>query len=412
MFLRLWNFLRGYVRVAVTGFQVERFLNMAVYRGIFLWDVLRTDEGIEMNVSIKGFKMLRTYSRKTKCRTRIVKKTGLPFIIFRYRKRKLLLGGVLFFALSLYALSSFIWRVDIIGTETLDHDEVRAFLAEQGLGVGSFKYFINYKELTRELIANFAEIGFADIYTRGTRTAVLLAEAIPAQHLIDRATPTHVIADRDGLITNVTAGAGAPMARAGDIVQAGEMLVSGMLQIQSETEGPAIIYVHAYAEVWARRYYPIEFIVPLEYQQRVFTGRTANRHGIQFLFGARREFRFPGTGITFTDYDRISTQHQPGSNGDYPLPFVWLTTHYAEFTLVDRTRTMAQAYDYADRQLTTRILREFDLGIDIIEKRFIYEETPNALLVYALVITNERIDRIIPIEDVTQWTPPTPPDGT
>jgi hypothetical protein len=73
---------------------------------------------------------------------------------------------------------------------------------------------------------------------------------------------------------------------------------------------------------------------------------------------------------------------------------------------------MAQAYELADRQLTARILREFDFGIDIIEKRFIYEETPEALLVQALVITNERIDRIVPIEGVSQWNPLTPPNGT
>jgi similar to stage IV sporulation protein len=412
MLLRLWNFLRGYVRVSVTGFSIERFLNMAAYRGIFLWDVKRTGAEVEMNVSIKGFKMLRTCSHKTECKTRIKKKNGLPFIISRYRKRKLLLGGILFFALSLYALSSFIWRVDIIGTETLDHDLVRTFLAEQGLGVGSFKYFIDKQELSRKLITHFAEIGFANIHTRGTRTAVLLAEAIPPQHLIDRETPTHVIADRDGLITNITAGAGAPLARAGDIVQAGEMLVSGMLQIQSETEGPAIIYVHAYAEVWARRYYPIEFIVPLNYTQRVFTGRTTRRYGVQFLFGKKPIVRFPGGGISFTDYDRITTQHQPGASGDYPLPFIWLTTHYAEFVQQPRTRTMAQAYELSDRLLTERIIREFDFGIDIIDKRFVYEETPDALFVQALIITNERIDRIIPIEEVTPWSPPTPQDGT
>ncbi|MCL2202351.1 MAG: sporulation protein YqfD [Defluviitaleaceae bacterium] len=412
MFLRLWQFLKGYVRVAVTGFSVERFLNMAAYRGIYLWHVIRTEAGVEMNVSIKGFKMLRGCSHKTKCRTRIKEKRGLPFIIHRYRKRKLLLGGLLFFVLAMYALSSFIWRVDIVGTETLEHDEIREFLSEHGLGVGSFKHFIDKHTLTRELLAHFAEIGFANIHTRGTRTTVLLAEAIPPQHLIDRATPTHVIASRDGLITNITAGAGAPMVRAGDIVQTGEMLVSGMLQIRADTADAEIIYVHAYAEVWARRYYPIEFTVPLHYVQRVFTGRTTHRHGIQLLFAGNRELYFPRGGVHFTDYDRITTQHQPGAEGDYPLPFVWLTTRYSEFIPQQRTRTMAQAYEIADRQLTARVLREFDIGIDIIEKRVIFEETPDALRVQALVVTNERIDRIIPIEGVSEWNPPMSPNET
>jgi similar to stage IV sporulation protein len=412
MLFQLWLFLRGYVRVSVTGFSIERFLNMATYRGIFLWDILRTDTGVEMNVSIKGFKLLKNHGRKTKCRTRIIKKHGLPFILHRYRKRKLLLGGVLFFILSLYALSTFVWRVDIVGTNTIDHEKIRTYLAEQGLSVGSFKYFIDSRTLSRELIANFDEIGFADIYTKGTRTTVLLAEAIPQQLRVDRTSPSHVVADRDGLITHITAGAGAPLARAGDIVQSGEMLVSGMLQIQSETEGPAIIYVHAYAEVWARRYYPIELMIPLQYTERVYTGRITNRYAVQFLFWKNQTFHLPGSGVSFVNYDKITTQHQPGAGGDYPLPFVWLNTHYAEFTLQNHTRTMAQAYELADRQLNERIMREFDFGIDIIDKRLIFEETPDALLIHALVITNERIDRIVPIEGSEAWNPPTPPDGT
>jgi similar to stage IV sporulation protein len=385
---------------------------MAAYRGVFLWEAARTDAGVELNVSIKGFRMLKGCGRKTKCRTRIIKKSGLPFIIYRYRKRKLLMSGVLFFILSMYALSSFVWRVDIIGAQTLDHDEIRVFLSEQGVGVGSFKYLIDRHTVARNLITHFDQIGFADIHIKGTRTAVLLAEAIPPQFIIDRETPTHVVADRDGLITNITAGAGAPLARAGDVVQAGETLVSGMLQLQTNTGEPELVYVHAYAEVWARRYYPIEFIIPLTYEERVFTGRTANRYAMELLFTGNRRVHFPQGGIPFTEYDRITTYHQPGISGDYPLPVIWVTTHYAEFILQPRTRTMAQAYEMADRQLTVRILREFDFGVDIIEKRLLFEETPDALMVQALVITNERIDRIVPIEGASLWNPPTHPGET
>jgi hypothetical protein len=100
----------------------------------------------------------------------------------------------------------------------------------------------------------------------------------------------------------------------------------------------------------------------------------------------------------------MTTQHQPGAGGDYPLPFVWLTTHYAEFVLEPRTRTPNQARELAERQLTARILREFDLGIDITEKRITLEETEDALLVHALIITNERIDTQVPIGEL-QWNP-------
>ncbi|MCL2364054.1 MAG: sporulation protein YqfD [Defluviitaleaceae bacterium] len=397
MLMRLWLWLRGYVRVSITGFTLERFLNMAAFHRIYLWDVIRTDEGVEAFVSIKGFKQLRPGIRKTKTRVRILRRYGFPFLVHRYRKRKLLVGGVLFFALAIYALSLFVWRVDIVGTETLSHDEIHEFLADHGLHVGRFKFTINHDELTRALLAAHEQIGFAYIRTRGTRTTVLLAEAVPAISIIDRDTPTHVIADREGLITNITAGAGAPLAGAGDVVRPGEILVSGMLQISPDDPGTEIVFVHAYAEVWARRYYPIEFSVPLNYAQRVYTGRTANRHSVQLLFAGGRTLRFPSSGIPFAEYDRMTASNQLGASGDYPLPFVWMTTRYAEFYLQPRTRTMEQAHELAYLQLNARVLREFDLGLDIIEKRLEFEEAEDALHVQALVITNERIDRQIPI---------------
>jgi len=412
MILAFWFWLRGYVRLTVTGFSVERFLNMAAFHKIYMWNVTRTEAGVELNTSIRGFKMLRNCTRKTKCRTRIREKHGLPFILHRYRKRKLLMAGVLFFVAAMFALSSFVWKIDVIGTETLHHDEVRAFLAERGLQIGTLKYRINREEKARALLSQFPEIGFANIHTRGTRTTVLLAEAIPVQPLIDRTTPTHVVADRDGLITTITAGAGAPLVRTGDVVQAGEMLVSGYLQIQPDMPDPEYVYVHAYAQVWARRYYPIEFAIPLSYEQRIFTGNVAHRHALQFLFAGSRVVNLPGGGISFTDYDRITTQHQPGVGGDYPLPVVWLTTRYAEFVMKQRTRTLTQARELAERQLTARILREFDFGIDIVEKRVSLEETPEALLISALIITNERIDKMVPIEGATPWNPRTPPEET
>ena len=39
MFLALWYYLHGYVMITVSGFSVERFVNMATFRGIYLWNI-------------------------------------------------------------------------------------------------------------------------------------------------------------------------------------------------------------------------------------------------------------------------------------------------------------------------------------------------------------------------------------
>ena len=398
MLLNTWQYAKGYVRIKITGFSLERFLNMAAYRGIYLWDVTRTSEGVELNVTIQGFKMLKTCAKKTRCRTKIIKKNGIPFILYRYRKRKLLMGGVAFFVLGLFILSSFVWRIEIEGNETLSNDAVMVFLEEQGLRIGAPKISLSDRSLSQALLNNFAEISWADVHTRGTRTTVRLAEALPPQEILDRRTPAHVIATADGLITNVITWSGAPMVRQGDVVRAGELLVSGILELVPDTPGTPLVYAHAQAEVWARRYHPIEFTVPFTYSEKFFTGQTATSRTLQLLFPANLRINMPGGSNSFTSYDKITTHHQPGIASNYPMPVILSTTYYLEFSWQPRTRTIDEAKDLADRMITGRIIREFDFGIDIIDRQVMFEETADALLVSALIITHERIDIQVPIE--------------
>ncbi|MCL2571510.1 MAG: sporulation protein YqfD [Defluviitaleaceae bacterium] len=398
MMLNMWQYAKGYVRIRVTGFSIERFLNMAAYRGIYLWDVERAPEGVHANVSIKGFKSLRVCSRKTKCRTKIIEKNGLPFMAHRYRKRKLLLGGILFFVLMMVVLSSFIWRVEIVGGDGVCHETILTFLDEQGLHIGVFKHTIDARGLTRELLNHFDELSWADINTRGTRTTIMIAEAIPQQPIIDRQTPTHVVAAHDGLITRIATSSGAPMVRQNDVVRQGEMLVSGFLELGVDTGNPQTAYVHAYAEVWARRYHPIEFIVPFTYIDKVYTGRSTTRHSLQFLFAGNFRLNIPRGGISFDSYDRITTHHQLGVGGDYPMPFILAMDRYLEFIPTRRTRSIEEATLLAESMLGNRIMREFDFGIDIIDRQVEMEETSEALVVRALIITHQRIDMQVPID--------------
>ena len=405
MLLGLWQFTKGYVRLQITGFSVERFLNMAAYRGVYLWDVERTPEGVHANVTIQGFKRLKGCARKTKCRTKIIGKNGLPFIAYRYRKRKLLLGGVAFFVLSMFVLSSFIWHIDIVGGEGVSHAAIYTFLETQGLRTGSFKPRLDTKDLQRELLNHFDELSWAYIHTKGTRTTIMIAEAIPRQPIVDRHTPTHVVASQNGLITGIATSSGTPLVRQNDVVRAGEMLVSGIIELGVDTGMPSTVYVHAYAEVWARRYHNIEFTVPLVYAQKAYTGRVATRRTLQLLFVGNFRLGIPRN-VSFDSYDRTTTRSQPGVGGDYPLPFILITDRYTEFAWETRTRTIQEAKELADRMLTNRIMREFDFGIDIIDRHVELQETTDALVVAARITTHERIDQQVPFEPAQINTAP------
>ncbi|MCL2224194.1 MAG: sporulation protein YqfD [Defluviitaleaceae bacterium] len=412
MILNVWQFAKGYVRLAVTGFNVERFLNMAAFRGVYLWDVTRTEKGIELNVSIGGFRVLKGCAKKTNCRTKIVEKNGVPFFLHRYRKRKILMGGVLFFVMGLMTLASFVWHIEIDGNEAVTHETIMTFLEGEGLRTGALKFRLSDREIQAAILNNFSEISWADVYTRGTRTTVLIAEALPPKEIFDRKTPVHVVAQTEGLITAIVTGAGAPLVRQNDIVREGDMLVSGILELDPEMPGSPNVYVHAYAEVWARRYHTLEFSVPFAYEEKVFTGQIVNRRAVQLLFAGNRRINLPGGGNSFESYDRITTHQQIGASGDYPLPFVIVTERFYEFAPTPRTRTPEQAAELAERILNNRIIREFDFATDIINREINLRQTPDALHVNALITTHERIDKQIPIrveeKDLGGSTPNSP----
>ena len=398
MLLRLWNFLRGYVTVEITGFSAERFLNMAAHRGVYMWDAERTAAGLQMNVSVQGFKRLKGCAKKTKCRVKILRRQGLPFVLHRYRKRKILLGGGLFFVAALYILSSFVWRIDVAGNDRLHTDEILAHMESAGLKVGAFKLTLNDKDLQQSLITRFPDIGWADIYIKGTRAEIRIAETIPKQPLFDRSAPCDIIAAKDGLISDIITGAGQPLVKRNDVVKKGEKLVSGALELIVDDAPVGITYVRSYAEVWAKCYTAFTFSVPYEYTEKVYTGNTKTRYTLHFPVAGGKYINLPGSSIFYDNYDRITHHRQLGLSGNYPLPVILIAEEYAEFIPEPRLRSAEEAEELADRMITGRILREFDFQADIIDKRVSMEELPDSLLVSALITTCERIDQVSPME--------------
>ena len=61
MFWWLWNYLRGYVIIKVTGFSAERFINLAVLKGLRIWDIKYDAKGRIMKADTKDFENKQSY---------------------------------------------------------------------------------------------------------------------------------------------------------------------------------------------------------------------------------------------------------------------------------------------------------------------------------------------------------------
>ena len=96
MLIDIFNFFRGYVLLEITGFSVERFMNLVTYNNIYLWDIKRNQNGVILKVSIRGFKLLKKYARKTGCKIKILKKMACRLRYINIKKEKFLLAALFF----------------------------------------------------------------------------------------------------------------------------------------------------------------------------------------------------------------------------------------------------------------------------------------------------------------------------
>jgi len=114
------TYVKAVIEVEAEGFFVERLINLCKINNIKIWDITYINEGrIRFCISPKEFKKLKPYVKKSKCKLKIIRKKGIYFDMFRYRKRKLALCLVLALIIFAFVMSSFIWQINITGNKKL-----------------------------------------------------------------------------------------------------------------------------------------------------------------------------------------------------------------------------------------------------------------------------------------------------
>ena len=99
----LLNYIMGYLTIVVEGYFIEKFMNICTSKQIFLWNMKREKSTIlQANIGIYDFRQIVKIAKKTKCKVIIKQKKGIPFVMKKYKKRKIFLMSVLLTASEVY----------------------------------------------------------------------------------------------------------------------------------------------------------------------------------------------------------------------------------------------------------------------------------------------------------------------
>lgn len=402
--ISFFRYLQGYVRVRLSGYSPERFLNLCKAHHILIWDLQNQGLYYEMNVSIRDFRKLKPLRKKARARIRVIERHGLPFFLHRHRYRKMFPVGILLCIMFLYAMSLYIWNIHIEGNYSRTTDVILDYLESEDVVHGMKKSQVDCKEIQSMIRIAFPDIIWVSAEIKGTRLLIRVKEnmdTIAASEEEEEEEPRDIVAARNGIITSVLVRRGVSRIQVGDEVEKGALLVLGRIDILNDSgEVTGHQYTAADADIYARTTYTYrdEFILSHEVQHP--TGK--KRYGIYARLG-NKTFSLSWK-PKFDTYRVLSTEYPVKLTENFYLPLTFGTRQYEEYEIYTETYTEEEAKILAEQHLNEFLENLIQKGVQIVENNVKIEVGRNLCTVFGNLVAVEEISSYTETE-ILQETP-------
>lgn len=337
MLLEIIRFFRGNVDFTASGKFPERFINITAKNGVNIWNPVPAKNAISASMYLSDYKKIRILARKSRVKTRITAKHGLPFIINRYKARTGLFAGAVFGIILCIFLSNFIWSVKISGTEEISNTYLESLLSDNGISVGVWKNNLDVDQIERNIQRKCGDVRWMSINITGSLVTVEVKETYKKPKLDTSKNPCNVKAVKDGVITRIQAYNGKPVITKGSGVVNGQVLVSGL----DETKQGDMRYLRANAKVFADITEQRTLSIPKKITYSTATDNYVDRKNLKFLW-----IDFP-CNLAFESYENsVSTVH--GENlfiNDVVLPVGFKIQTDRELVTEDYTISKSSAQE-------------------------------------------------------------------
>ena len=359
----LLNYIFGYLNIRIESYFIERFINICISKRIFLWDMKREKTSIlYTNIGIKDYRKLRKVAKKTKSHIKIENRKGLPFIINRYRKRKIFFLLFIIIIIGLIVTSNFIWNIEIKGNYKISREDIINSLNENGLNIGSNKNKIDINQIINNIRLKRNDISWIGINIKGTNAIIEIKESDQAPKIIDENEYCNIVSEKNALITKINVQNGTAAVKVGDIVKPGDIMVFGHL----EGKYTGIRYVHSSADIEAKVWYTKKEKFYLNQEIQVPTGATEEKYTLNLN---NFKINFYKTLSKFKNYDTINESKKIILFSNFYLPIEIIKTTNYEYDKQQKTYTEDELVKIATEKMENEFNNEFQNHDNIINKQ-------------------------------------------
>lgn len=326
----LSNYIKGYIKIEIEGYYIERFINTCMKNGIFLWGITRKKGSIvQAKVGAIDFKEAVNVAREHNCIIKIKSKRGVPFLIKKYQKRKVFFILLFVVLMTILLLSRFIWNIEVTGTENINSEEIINMAKENGLKIGTFKQKLNTEEIINNIRMNRDDLAWIGIEIKGTNAIIRVVEAEGKPDIVDENSFSNIVASKDGVITSINAQNGTVMVKQGDEVKKGDILIAGWM----EGKYTGKYYVNSNGEVKAKILYSENEKIYKKETKKQKTGNINKKYAIKIN---NFKINFYKKLSKFEKYDTIVSSKKVELFSNFYLPIEFIKyTNYEEIEVTE-----------------------------------------------------------------------------
>lgn len=358
----LFNYIIGYIRISIEGYYIERFINICRNDKIAIWN-LKRDKNVklELNIGIKDLKKIKKIARQTKCKVKILRKKGLPFLFNRYKKRKIFFVFLLLIVMLLSISSNFVWNIEIIEEDNKKLENIQNDMSDCGLTIGKLKAQINTKEIINKVRLKRDDIAWMGIELKGTNAIIKIVKSTSKPEIIDETDYCNIVSDKQGVITKINAQNGTIAVKVGDTVNIGTPLINGWM----EGKYTGIRYVHAKGEIEAKVWHTKSKKINYQTTERKETGNIENKYKIKIN---NFEINLSKRLSKFQIYDTIEAENKFKIFSNFYLPISLIKITNKEIKEEQKKYTIEEAKNIGIQQLQEKLDNEIQDKEKIVNK--------------------------------------------
>ena len=351
----VWFFL-GSCRVRLTGARVQWALNELARRRIAFRDIVHTDEwSVEVTILTRDLARAQLAAQRAMCSLTLLRRRGAGVLFRGLLRRPGLLAALGALVLAAVVLPKFVWFYEVTGNVRVPTARILREVAAAGADFGTYGPSIKPQEIKNRVLVRIPELQWLTIQQSGGKAVIVVRERPQKESINDRRTPRNVIASRAGVLTKVDVYEGGSLCKVGDVVTAGQLLVSGYLDWGYKTQ-----VVGALAEIYATTWRKNCTVLP---DTALLRERTGVQHrSVSLLLGRRRIPLFGAGNAARKNCEKTTEIRYFTLPGGLSLPLGLEITVQTEYDTREKQADEAAVRTLLEQDVRTRVQTDMIAG--------------------------------------------------